>query len=217
MKTKLFVGNLSFDASSEELKVLFEKYGPVEEATVVVDKRSGKSKGYGFVQMVESKDAAMALELSGHDFKGREIVVTEADSPGEGQRRRTTRQGGGREGGRDGGRDRGRDRGNRSGTEGWRDNGVETFIPKKKPSLWSRLFGWLKPEPKKKTVVIEPREHHSSRSGGGDRDRHRQHRRRQGGGRSRHWNNNRRPRNPRPHDQARGDAPPAAPQQSQQG
>jgi len=92
MKTKLFVGNLSFEASSEELKTLFEKYGPVEEATVVVDKRSGKSKGYGFVQMVESKDAAMALELSGHDFKGREIVVTEADSPGEGQRRRTTRQ-----------------------------------------------------------------------------------------------------------------------------
>ncbi len=214
MKTKLFVGNLSFEASSEELKTLFEKYGPVEEATVVVDKRSGKSKGYGFVQMVESKDAAMALELSGHDFKGREIVVTEADSPGEGQRRRTTRQEGGR-GGR-GGRDGGRDRSNRSGTEGWRDNGVETFVPKKKPSLWSKLFGWLKPQPKKKTIVIEPREHSSSRSGG-DRDRSRHHRRRPGGGRSRNWNNNRRPRHPRSHDQARGDAPPAAPQQSQQG
>lgn len=210
MKTKLFVGNLSFEASSEELKTLFEKYGPVQEATVVVDKRSGKSKGYGFVQMVESKDAAMALELSGHDFKGREIVVTEADSPGEGQRRRTNR-GAGR-GGREGGRDRSR----RTNTEGWRDNGVETFVPKKKPSLWSRLFGWLKPEPKKKTIVIEPREHHAPRSGG-DRDRNnRPHRRRQGGGRSRNWNNNRRPRHHRPHDQARGDAPPAAPQESQQ-
>lgn len=213
MKTKLFVGNLSFEATSEELKGLFEKYGPVQEATVVVDKRSGKSKGYGFVQMVESKDAAMALELSGHDFKGREIVVTEADSPGEGQRRRSRGQG---SSGRSN-RDNPRGRGHRTGTEGWRDNGVETFVPKKKPSLLSRLFGWLKPQPKKKTVIIEPRDQgNASRSGGERNDRYRGGHRRRQGGRSRHWNNNRRSRQPRSQDQSRGDAPPA-PQQSQQG
>ena len=196
MKTKLFVGNLSFEATSEELKKLFEPYGPVHEATVVVDKRSGKSKGYGFVQMVESKDAAMALELSGRDFKGRDLVVTEADSPGEGQRRRN--RGGGRP-------HRG---GNRPITEGWKDNGVETFLPKKKPSLLSRLFGWLKPKAEK-PAAPEPRgRDHYRGSSSGDRN-HRPHRRRQNGGRPRHWNNNRRPRHHnRTHEEVRDSNPP---------
>ncbi len=197
MKTKLFVGNLSFEATSEELKKLFEPYGPVHEATVVVDKRSGKSKGYGFVQMVESKDAAMALELSGRDFKGRDLVVTEADSPGEGQRRRS-RSGGGRP----------NRTSNRPITEGWKDNSVETFIPKKKPSLWSRLFGWLKPKTEK-PVVVETRErdHYRGSSSGGERS-HRHSRRRHQGGRQRNWNNNRRPRHPRAHEEARDSNPP---------
>ncbi|MBU3759732.1 MAG: hypothetical protein FGM27_07365 [Candidatus Omnitrophica bacterium] len=207
MKTKLFVGNLSFDATSDELRNLFEKYGPVHEATVVVDKRSGKSKGYGFVQMVESKDAAMALELSGHDFKGREIVVTEADSPGEGQRRRSRGQ-----------RDSGRGRGFRTGTEGWRDNGIETFVPKKKPSLLSRLFGWLKP--KKKSAPQESRNQAAPQRPGNGAPRHergRGGRRRRYNGRPRQWNQPRHQRHHRPHDSNQGGDVSQSPQQPQQG
>jgi len=133
MKTKLFVGNLNFDTKDDELRKLFETYGQIESITIVTDKRSGRSKGYGFVQMIESKDAAQALELSGREFMGRDIVVTEADSPGEGQSRRDRNP---RAGGR-------RFKGDRNDTNSrgpGRNNPSQRDLETQKQGWWSRLL-----------------------------------------------------------------------------
>jgi len=110
---KLYVGNLPYSVTNEELRDLFSQSGTVESAAVVSDKFSGQSKGFGFVEMADAGEAAAAIQsLDGTEFKGRNIKVNEA-KPREG--------GGGGGGGRGGfggrGGDRGgdRDRGGRGG------------------------------------------------------------------------------------------------------
>jgi RNA recognition motif-containing protein len=79
MSKKLFVGNIEWGATEEDLKELFGQYGEIEEAIIIKDRMSGRSKGFGFVTFAEDADAEKAIEaLSGHDLNGRELVVNEA-------------------------------------------------------------------------------------------------------------------------------------------
>jgi len=76
---KLFVGSLPWAVNDESLKQAFTTYGKVVSATVVVDRRSGRSKGFGFVEMENDSEAAAAIEaLNGSELNGRNIVVNEA-------------------------------------------------------------------------------------------------------------------------------------------
>lgn len=75
----IYVGNLSYDVTEEELKATFEEYGQVTTATVIKDKFSGKSKGFGFVEMAEADSAKNAIEaLNGKEYRGRTVKVNEA-------------------------------------------------------------------------------------------------------------------------------------------
>jgi RNA recognition motif-containing protein len=97
MSTRLYVGNLSFRTSSDELRELFSQAGEVENATVVEDRDTGRSRGFGFVEMATSEGAAAAIEMfNGKDLGGRALTVNEA-------RPREDRGGGGGRGGFGGG------------------------------------------------------------------------------------------------------------------
>ena len=77
--TKLFVGNISWDASDEDLSKLFAAHGEVTSARIVTDKFSGKSRGFGFVEMGTDEEAKAAIDaLDGTDFLGRDIAVNVA-------------------------------------------------------------------------------------------------------------------------------------------
>ena len=76
---KIYVGNLSFDSTDEDLRELFEGYGAVESAEVVMDKYTGRSRGFGFVEMPDKSVGEKAIqELDGNPFMGRELKVNEA-------------------------------------------------------------------------------------------------------------------------------------------
>lgn len=76
---KLFVGNISWQATQEQLADLFAQYGNVEEAIIITDRTSGRSKGFGFVTFTNDDEAEKAIEaLSGYDFDGRSLVVNVA-------------------------------------------------------------------------------------------------------------------------------------------
>ena len=77
---RLFVGSLPWSITSEDLKLLFTRIGPVKDAVVISDKKTGKSKGYGFVEM-ESEDEVKAAigKFNGYELKGRTIVVNAAE------------------------------------------------------------------------------------------------------------------------------------------
>lgn len=76
MATKLFVGKLSFNTTDESLQALFAEYGKVLSANVIIDRDSGRSKGFGFVEMDDQDDAKKAIEaLDGKSFEDRVIVV----------------------------------------------------------------------------------------------------------------------------------------------
>jgi RNA recognition motif-containing protein len=76
---KLYIGNLAYSTTSEDLEALFSRVGKVESAAVVADKFSGRSKGFGFVEMADSGEAANAIEsLNDSEFQGRRIKVAEA-------------------------------------------------------------------------------------------------------------------------------------------
>ena len=76
---KLYVGNLSFQTSSSELEELFGGIGAVESATVVEVRETGRSRGFGFVEMSSNEDGQKAIEeLNGTQFGGRELKVNEA-------------------------------------------------------------------------------------------------------------------------------------------
>src|SRR2546430_12055483 len=81
MKRKLYVGNLSFQTTETELKELFAQSGPVETVHIITDRETGRSKGFGFVEMEEGADHAMA-QLNGKDFNGRALTVNEAKPMG---------------------------------------------------------------------------------------------------------------------------------------
>lgn len=79
MSTKLYVGNLAFQTSSEELQELFAQAGTVESASVVEDRSTGRSRGFGFVEMSRPEEAAAAIErLNGKEFGGRRLTINEA-------------------------------------------------------------------------------------------------------------------------------------------
>ena len=104
MAKKLYVGNLPYTVNDEELQRLFEQAGSVATASVIMDRYSGRSKGFGFVEMPNDSEAAKAIEtLNGHDMGGRKLVVNEARPMEE----RRPRGGGGGGGGYGGGGDRG--------------------------------------------------------------------------------------------------------------
>ncbi len=79
MSTKLFVGNLSFRTTSEELRELFAQSGTVESASVIEDRETGRSRGFAFVEMATPEEAAAAIQqFNGKDFGGRALTVNEA-------------------------------------------------------------------------------------------------------------------------------------------
>jgi len=79
MATKLYVGNLSFQTTSDELKDHFAQAGTVESASVVEDRMTGRSRGFGFVEMATPEEAAAAIEqFNGKEFAGRNLTVNEA-------------------------------------------------------------------------------------------------------------------------------------------
>jgi RNA recognition motif-containing protein len=79
VSTKLFVGSLPWSVNDEELKETFEKHGNVVSAKVVTDRNSGRSRGFGFVEMENAEDAQKAMStLNDSEMGGRNIVVNEA-------------------------------------------------------------------------------------------------------------------------------------------
>ena len=75
----VYVGNLSYDLSEEDLKTAFGEYGEVTSAKIISDRYSGRSKGFGFVEMSSDDEAKAAIEgLAGKELAGRAIVVNEA-------------------------------------------------------------------------------------------------------------------------------------------
>ena len=79
MATKLFVGSLSWNTTDDQLKELFAAVGTVTSATVVTDRESGRSRGFGFVEMSNDEEAKKAVEeLNGKELDGRTINVSEA-------------------------------------------------------------------------------------------------------------------------------------------
>ena len=75
---KLYVGNLSYDTNDETLKGLFEQHGEVSSAKVILDRETGRSRGFGFVEMNDDGATAAMQTLDGQDFEGRKIRVNEA-------------------------------------------------------------------------------------------------------------------------------------------
>ena len=111
MGKKIYVGNLPFSATNESLSEMFASFGKVDSSKIVTDRDTGRSKGFGFVEMADSSEADAAIEkLNGADFGGRSLTVNEA-RPME---PRTGGFGGGRGG------DSGGDRGGRGGFGGGR-------------------------------------------------------------------------------------------------
>src|ERR671938_1412251 len=109
MSIKLYVGNLSFNTSSEDLRELFTQAGTVESASVVEDRETGRSRGFGFVEMATKEEGEAAIQqFNGKEFNGRNLNVNEA-RPREDRGNRGG--GGGGRGGYGGGGGRGGRRG----------------------------------------------------------------------------------------------------------
>jgi RNA recognition motif-containing protein len=127
MSTKLYVGNLAFQTTSEELQQLFSQAGTVQSASVIEDRDTGRSRGFGFVEMASPEDGQNAIsQFNGKEFNGRNLTVNEArpredrgNRGGGGGGRGGYGGGGGGRGGYGGGGGRGGDRGNRGGGGGY--------------------------------------------------------------------------------------------------
>lgn len=102
MATKLYVGNLSYDTTEDQIRTLFAQAGEVGEITFITDRETGRSKGFGFVQMTTEEGAKEAIKrFNGHSLDNRALTVNEARpreerSGGSGGGRRDFRSGGGR-------------------------------------------------------------------------------------------------------------------------
>lgn len=145
----IYVGNLAFAVTDQELREAFEPYGSVVSASVVMDRETGRSRGFGFVEMEQNEDGQRAIqEMNGKEWRGRALTVNEArpreerprfsggggggggyrggggggEGRGDGNRdgNRGGGYGGGEYSGRSGGGDRGRDRGRDRGDRGGR-------------------------------------------------------------------------------------------------
>lgn len=111
----IFVGNLSFNTNEDELRQMFESYGQVDRVSILTDRDTGRSRGFGFVEMASDDDGEKAITaLNGSQFGGRTINVNEA-------RPKSDRGGGGGGGGFGGGGGRGRGDRNGRGGGGRRD------------------------------------------------------------------------------------------------
>ncbi len=114
MSTKLYVGNLSFDTTTQDLEAMFGKIGTVESTNIIEDRDTGRSRGFGFVEMSSKEEAQNAIsELNGKDMDGRALTVNEAKpredrgGSGGGGGRGGYGGGGGNRGGGGGGGNRG--------------------------------------------------------------------------------------------------------------
>ncbi|SEN20865.1 RNA-binding protein [Mucilaginibacter sp. cycad4] len=116
----IFVGSLPFTLGEADLKQLFEAYGEVNSVKIIIDRESGRSKGFGFIEMADDEAAQQAISgLNGSEVKGRSIAVSQAEEKKPGGDRRSS--GGGYGGGNRGGGGYGG--GNRGGGGGYsRDN-----------------------------------------------------------------------------------------------
>lgn len=115
---KLYVGNLAYQVTEDQLREAFESFGQVESVAIIKDKFSGQSKGFGFVEMPADAEGQAAIDsLNGKDFNGRAIKVNEAKPRTEGSQGR----GGGRRG--PGGGGGGGNRGGRGGRGGGSGSG----------------------------------------------------------------------------------------------
>ena len=86
---KIFIGSLSYNVTEENLRMAFRAFGEVASATVIKDEQSGRSKGFGFVEMTVQAEAQSAIAaLNGQAFKGRTITVNEARSQSDDRRGR---------------------------------------------------------------------------------------------------------------------------------
>lgn len=101
--TKLYVGSLPYTTTDQQLQELFAQHGTVSSAKVISDRYTGRSRGFGFVEMATSEDAQKAIAaLNGTQYEGRALVVNEA-KPQEKRERSSWGGGGGEGGGRGGG------------------------------------------------------------------------------------------------------------------
>jgi RNA recognition motif-containing protein len=117
MGSKLYVGNLNYEVTGSDLQALFQSHGTVESAEVIADRDTGRSKGFGFVQMASDAEAQAAIAaLNGQDHQGRALTVNVA-KPRE-DRPRTGGGGGGGRGGYGGGGGGGGSRGGGGGGRG---------------------------------------------------------------------------------------------------
>lgn len=103
MSTKLYVGNLSFDVTENDLRNMLSQYGPVNEINVIMDKMTGRARGFAFVTMNTEEGASAAIQkLNGQEWQGRTLTVNEA-RPREERSRDSRGYGGGAGGGGGGG------------------------------------------------------------------------------------------------------------------
>ena len=137
MASKLYVGGLSYSTTGETLREYFAQCGTVESASVITDKFSGQSRGFGFIEMSTAEEAQRAIsELNGKELDGRKITVNVSNprTPGSGGGGRGP---GGPRGGGGGGGGGGRPGGGRGGGGfGGGDRGAYGVPPSKKPFRW---------------------------------------------------------------------------------
>ncbi|WP_333810474.1 RNA recognition motif domain-containing protein [Flavobacterium sp.] len=107
----IFVGSLPFSVEEADLRGYFEEYGAVDSVKIISDKFTGRSKGFGFVEMANDAEAQKAIdELNGGTIEGRKIVVNKSEPKPEGERRSFDRNSGGSRGGYSNNRDNNRGR-----------------------------------------------------------------------------------------------------------
>ena len=95
MNTKLYVGNLPSDVTEDDLRTMLSQHGPVNEIAVIMDKVTGRARGFGFATMNTPEAATAAIQaLNGKEWKGRSLTVNEARPREEGPRRGGDRSGG---------------------------------------------------------------------------------------------------------------------------
>jgi RNA recognition motif-containing protein len=116
MSTKLYVGNLSFNTSTQDLEQMFAEFGTVQSANIIEDRETGRSRGFAFVEMSSKEEGQNAIEaLNGKEIDGRNLTVNEA-KPREERGGGGGNRGGGGRGGYGGGGGRGGNRGGGGGS-----------------------------------------------------------------------------------------------------
>ena len=95
MAKRLYVGNINYSTTEDKLKEVFGAYGEVTSVNIIIDKLSGRSKGFAFVEMANEEEAnAAQAAMDGQEIEGRKIKVNEAREPGHGNGERRPRGGG---------------------------------------------------------------------------------------------------------------------------